>query len=319
MTICYGIPISAFAANDDSGKLLAGVLGFMLGGFLNAAAAAETYGAVCAYCNATFSVTRNQVNSFNYATCPYCRNNQLMREATTRYTYAIQEKSRAGSSVGICGSCHRMFQIDDPSSVNVICPYCKYVESSSASMNRYGQAHYQPLGTALKQNVSVKSKDLTTKEILENNINTGVTIISFGYDGKLNGSGSGFIIDPEGIILTNYHVIENAHSLAVYHKGNVYDKVALVNHDKDRYIAALKIDANGLPRVILADSSKVEQGDKVAVIGSPQMLPNTVSDGIVSAVRSFNNMKFFQITAPISAGSSGGGVFNTSGKVVGIA
>ncbi|WP_083761918.1 S1C family serine protease [Syntrophothermus lipocalidus] len=74
-----------------------------------------------------------------------------------------------------------------------------------------------------------------------------------------------------------------------------------------------------VPTVTEVSSSKVEVGDKVIVIGSPLGLSQTVSTGIVSAIRDLSGMKVFQITAPISPGSSGSPVFNEEGEVIGVA
>jgi len=75
----------------------------------------------------------------------------------------------------------------------------------------------------------------------------------------------------------------------------------------------------GLPHVTLGSSRDLAVGDKVVAIGSPQGLENTVSDGILSAVREYKSTRYLQITAPVSAGSSGGPVLNAIGKTVGIA
>lgn len=133
------------------------------------------------------------------------------------------------------------------------------------------------------------------------------------------GQGSGFIISENGIIVTNYHVLKGAHSAQVkLMNGDVYDDVSLIAADRKKDLALIKIAASGLSTINLGDSDKVKAGQRVVVIGNPLGLKNTVSDGLLSAVRDFKGIKLLQTSAPISPGSSGGPLFNMRGEVIGI-
>lgn len=139
--------------------------------------------------------------------------------------------------------------------------------------------------------------------------------------GEEIGLGSGFIVSSTGVIITNYHVIENAYPIIVkLTNGDIYDKIFVVDADKRRDIAILKIKAFGLPIVTLGNSDNIKVGEKVIVIGNPKGLENSISDGLLSAVRESGlGYKMYQMTAPISPGSSGSPVFNDKGEVIGIA
>ncbi len=100
--------------------------------------------------------------------------------------------------------------------------------------------------------------------------------------------------------------------------GDVYKTQELVDVDDAKDIAILKIKGFKLPTIALGDSDKIEIGESVVVISSPEGLVNSLSTGVVSGVRRLEGLRVFQITAPISQGSSGGAMFDGSGAVVGI-
>lgn len=133
--------------------------------------------------------------------------------------------------------------------------------------------------------------------------------------------GSGFIVDPNGRILTNYHVVRDARSVRVkLASGDVYDDVEVLAADERRDIAVLQIAGFDLPSLELGNSDSVRIGAAVVLIGSPLGLENTVSTGIVSGRRQEEEgYRLLQVSAPASPGSSGGAVLSTSGDVVGIA
>jgi serine protease Do len=134
--------------------------------------------------------------------------------------------------------------------------------------------------------------------------------------------GSGFIISPDGEILTNAHVVDGADEIVVKLADNTEKPAKLIGLDKASDVALLKIDATGLPAVRLGDSSKLEVGDWVLAIGSPFGLEHTATQGIVSAVgRSLpdgNYVPFIQTDVAVNPGNSGGPLFNINGEVVGI-
>jgi serine protease Do len=136
-------------------------------------------------------------------------------------------------------------------------------------------------------------------------------------------SGSGFIIDPTGYIVTNNHVVDGASTVSVtLTDGNKYT-AKVVGHDAKTDLALLKINAgHTLPYVAFGDSDNAHEGDWVIAVGNPYGLGGTVTAGIVSAHgRDINEGPyddFMQIDAPINPGNSGGPLFNQSGQVVGI-
>jgi S1-C subfamily serine protease len=148
-----------------------------------------------------------------------------------------------------------------------------------------------------------------------------VLIEIYNAGGEVSGAGSGFLVSADGKILTNYHVVHHAKRVTVkLANKDAYDDVQVLDVDKRRDIALLTIKVVGLPYVTLGKSGAVEIGDKVFSLTNPLgLLQNTLSEGIVSGVREGDGYRYFQISAPISHGSSGGPIFNTSGEVIGIA
>ncbi len=137
--------------------------------------------------------------------------------------------------------------------------------------------------------------------------------------GSVIGQGSGFIVTPNGAIVSNLHVVQGAAMLRVkLANGDVYKTADLVDVDDVKDIAIIKIKGFKLPTVTLGDSDKTETGDSVVAISSPEGLVNSLTTGVISGVRRLETHRVFQITAPISRGSSGGALFNSSGEVIGV-
>ncbi|MBI1421918.1 MAG: Do family serine endopeptidase [Gammaproteobacteria bacterium] len=134
--------------------------------------------------------------------------------------------------------------------------------------------------------------------------------------------GSGFIIDSNGYIITNNHVIKNADEIIVRLSDRRELKAKLIGTDPRSDVALLKIDAKDLPVVKLGDSDKLQAGQWVMAIGSPFGFDHSVSAGIVSAIGrnlpSENYVPFIQTDVAINPGNSGGPLFNMDGEVVGI-
>lgn len=137
--------------------------------------------------------------------------------------------------------------------------------------------------------------------------------------------GTGFIIESDGLIVTNYHVIENADSVFV-HLANNNEKTfeaKVLGGDKRTDVAILKIDAGRkLTEVDLGDSDKTEVGEWVAAFGNPYGHEFSMTKGIVSAkgrkIRDLNTVPFLQTDASINPGNSGGPLVNTKGEVIGV-
>lgn len=134
------------------------------------------------------------------------------------------------------------------------------------------------------------------------------------------GVGSGFIIESNGLILTNAHVVEGATTIYVTLTDKREFKAKLLGLDKRTDVAVVKIDARDLPKLPLGDSSKVRVGEWVVAIGSPFGLENTVTAGIVSAKSrdTGDYLPFIQTDVAVNPGNSGGPLLNTAGQVIGI-
>ena len=140
---------------------------------------------------------------------------------------------------------------------------------------------------------------------------------------KATALGSGFIIDPSGYIVTNYHVIEDADEIKVILQDDTNLSATVVGRDKRTDLALLKVSAKKpLPSVSFGDSDKIRVGDWILAIGNPYGLGGTVTAGIISArardIQSGPYDEYLQTDAPINRGNSGGPMFDMDGNVVGI-
>jgi len=128
----------------------------------------------------------------------------------------------------------------------------------------------------------------------------------------------GFFVSPDGLVVTNQHVIEGAHSItAGSNKGALFlfERVAAQPAGVD--LVVLKFHASDVPFLRLGESTVAVEGQKVIMIGNSTGLMGTVSDGIISAFRKKRSL--IQITAPVSPGSSGSPVMDEEGRVIGVA
>lgn len=136
------------------------------------------------------------------------------------------------------------------------------------------------------------------------------------------GTGSGFIISDDGLIMTNAHVVEGADRIVVRLTDKREFTGKVLGTDKQTDIAIVKIDAKNLPVLKIGDSQKLKVGEWVAAIGSPFGLDNTVTAGIVSALSrnlpTDQYVPFIQTDVAVNPGNSGGPLFNMAGEVVGI-
>ncbi len=139
---------------------------------------------------------------------------------------------------------------------------------------------------------------------------------------EMDSLGSGFIISPDGYIVTNHHVVDGADEILVrLHNRDTYD-ARLVGSDEASDIALLKVEAKNLPTVKIGDSDQLKIGAWVLAIGSPFGFDHTVTAGIVSAkgrsLPSENYVPYIQTDVAINPGNSGGPLFNLDGEVVGV-
>lgn len=141
-------------------------------------------------------------------------------------------------------------------------------------------------------------------------------------DGEGTSLGSGFVISPDGYILTCAHVVEGASEIVVRLTDRREFRARLIGADRRSDVALLKIDADNLPPVSIGDPSRLAVGDWVLAIGSPFGFDSSATSGIVSAkgrsLPSENYVPFIQTDVAINPGNSGGPLFNLKGEVVGV-
>jgi putative serine protease PepD len=167
----------------------------------------------------------------------------------------------------------------------------------------------------------------TYKGVVEITVTSGGSATPFGGEQSQQALGSGFVVDDQGHIVTNEHVVDGATSIEVrLWDGKTYD-ATLVGSDPSTDLAVIKVDApeSVLEPLTLASSDDVAVGDSVVAIGSPFGLENTVTSGIVSALhRQMNSPNNFSIDdsiqtdAAINHGNSGGPLLNSAGQVIGV-
>lgn len=163
----------------------------------------------------------------------------------------------------------------------------------------------------------VQAKEL--RDIYDEAKDAVVLIIARDSNGTPLSSGTGFYFRKR-LLATNFHVVDGAADLLVKEigTGRKFTTKTIRSYSRDLDVAIVETPHDGKP-LIISNLSDVDVGAKVAVIGNPRGLTGTLSSGIVSGVRPVDNLKIYQITAPISPGSSGGPVLTDDGKVLGIA
>jgi tetratricopeptide (TPR) repeat protein len=151
---------------------------------------------------------------------------------------------------------------------------------------------------------------------------TVATVITYDVDHKVSGIGSGFFINQQGHFITNFHVLKDAYFAEIKsHRGNKYPITLILADDEESDLikAQVMIPPDSVHWVNI-EKNLPEIAEPILVVGSPMGLDQTASQGIVSAIREMPRLgKFFQITAPISTGSSGSPVVNRQGRVIGVA
>jgi len=172
-----------------------------------------------------------------------------------------------------------------------------------------------------QQNIAVYRKALPS---VVNITSTAVAYDFFNRPVPQQGQGSGFILDKEGHILTNNHVIDNAQRVEVTLADKHKYKATLVGVDKQHDLALLSISAPNLVPATLADSTGLVVGQRVYAIGNPFGLSGTMTRGIISAIRSIGVQSgspiedAIQTDAAVNPGNSGGPLLNSRGEVIGI-
>ncbi len=174
-------------------------------------------------------------------------------------------------------------------------------------------------------------RDLTPQEIFRLRADTVVVVTARGRAdaasplARLTGisapvaSGSGFIVDGDGLVVTNEHVIHGAASVRItLRDGRAFTPVTMITVDRAHDLALLRIDARGLPVAPVSQDDVVSVGTHATAIGSPLGLSYTLTDGLISAARDIEGTSFLQIETAIAPGSSGGPLFDPRGRVIGV-
>jgi len=163
------------------------------------------------------------------------------------------------------------------------------------------------------------AKPLPVTKITEAARASIVMVTQSGRGGEREALGTGFIIRKDGLIATNLHVIGNARRIQVQLSDGTFHEVKAVHAtDPTLDLAIIQIEGTNFKPLILGDSNKVQQGQKVLAIGHPQGLQYSVVEGVVSALREVEEATMIQIAIPIEQGNSGGPLLDMEGRVQGI-
>jgi len=177
-------------------------------------------------------------------------------------------------------------------------------------------------GQQARTNAAQPAAEAVTPRQIAANAHAALLLIrALDAHGDTLGLGTGFLVSPDGRFVTNYHVIQEAAQLVVkVLDGAEYRDVQLVAADPASDLALMQIpNASNLPALRMGSDAAMEVGDRVFVMGNPLGMAGTFTDGMVSGKRPLEGVAMLQISAPISAGSSGGPVMNERGEVVGVA
>lgn len=179
----------------------------------------------------------------------------------------------------------------------------------------------EPLDSEEQNNISVYRRNIGSVV----NITSRAVTLDFFYGlVPQEGQGSGFIIDRDGHILTNYHVIAEAQRVEVTLHNRKKYRASIVGTDRSHDLAVIQIKAPDLQPMILGESKNLQVGQKVYAIGNPFGLAGTLTSGIVSSIRQVQEPdgvtidEAIQTDAAINPGNSGGPLLNSHGEVIGI-
>ena len=163
------------------------------------------------------------------------------------------------------------------------------------------------------------AKTRTVEELARDLKPSIVVITAKGRESKRDQLGTGFVVDSNGMIATNLHVIGEGRSIAVETgDGKKFDVISIQATDRVRDLALIKVDAKGLPALPLADSDQLKDGQAIVALGNPQGLKHSVTAGVVSGRRDIDGQSMIQIAIPLEPGNSGGPVVDMQGRVVGV-
>lgn len=195
------------------------------------------------------------------------------------------------------------------------------INSPAEKINVTEAASNEPLDSDEQNNISVYRKNIGSV------VNVTSKAVAFDFFYGLvpqEGQGSGFIIDHDGHILTNYHVIAEARQVEVTLHNRKKYRATVVGTDRSHDLAIIQIKAPELAPMTLGDSKNLQVGQKVYAIGNPFGLSGTLTSGLVSSIRSVQEPEgvtideAIQTDAAINPGNSGGPLLNSRGEVIGI-
>ena len=167
---------------------------------------------------------------------------------------------------------------------------------------------------------NIYNQTLTADKIYKKVSDAVVVILAYNSSNKLSSQGSGVVINNKGYVVTNFHVLAENDRLEILHNKEIVPYVDIIGIDVQKDILILKIEEEKLPSIKIGDSKNLTIGQRIYAIGSPMGFENSISEGIISGLRSSGEMgkNVIQITASISPGSSGGAVVNDKGELIGI-
>ena len=220
--------------------------------------------------------------------------------------------THVGSTGAMAPWVHRVMHTPDSAEANT---------TSVGSFNLTEASAAPAFDSEEQQNIAVYKKALAS---VVNITSTQVAFDFFYGSVPQQGQGSGFILDKQGLILTNNHVIDNAQRVEVTLSDKHKYKATVLTVDKNHDLALLKIDAPNLVPATLSDSRNLAVGQRVYAIGNPFGLSGTMTRGIISAIRSIRGPQgnpiedAIQTDASVNPGNSGGPLLNSRGEVIGI-
>ncbi len=161
--------------------------------------------------------------------------------------------------------------------------------------------------------------NFSTEELARKSRTSLVVLATRGRDGVGEGVGTGFVIDPSGLVATSLHVVgESRPVVARLVDGREIPILAVHAFDRHADLAILRVDATNLPALHLGDSSALEVGAEVVALGNPLGLENSVVAGVLSGRRTLEEVEMLQVAIPIEPGNSGGPLLDRAGNVHGI-
>ena len=159
----------------------------------------------------------------------------------------------------------------------------------------------------------------TVEQIAETVHPSIVVLTVSGRDGKGASLGTGFVASADGLIATNFHVIDVGRAITVeLADGKHYEASEVHAADRERDLAVIRIDAKGLAPLRLGDSTKMKDGQAVVAVGNPRGLKRSVVTGVLSSRREVEGRPVLQLAMPVEPGNSGGPVLDMEGRVVGV-